>query len=384
MAWYDDIANTTKGNVQGLVNALSHPVDTAKAQFQKGAPYRQALASALQGDMSGANQALSNSELTPSDFGMMLGTMKSTRIGDIGFDPRFDPRIKEQSRLNNLTTKIDYPDTQIQTVNLTDFVDHPFITGMSDRTNLGKLKEINGVPMNVDLQGGQLYMHNNPGKVWASAKNPVNKIMEYARILKETTGKNPLFIPWRMSPTGGDFANMTGETMLQYMSNNMGKATQHEVNNHIRNFIPNFKGIGSEEGINQFRNAPDAIRKSLKNSLDVNFRDQGGLNIGEARLAVADPSQLTGRDAGIQHIGEIFANENPISKSGHYAYPSSVPGVGNGVLQADHSIFQLLPNVVKERGIINPLNPAQTDIRALQMKPYAGIITDDILKNLGY
>jgi hypothetical protein len=76
MAWYDDIANTTKGNVQGLVNALSHPVDTAKAQFQKGAPYRQALASALQGDMSGANQALSNSELTPSDFGMMLSTIK--------------------------------------------------------------------------------------------------------------------------------------------------------------------------------------------------------------------------------------------------------------------------------------------------------------------
>ena len=76
MAWYDDIANTTKGNVQGLINALRNPVDTAKAQFEKGAPYRQALASAIRGDTVGVNQALSKSELTPMDAAMMLGTIK--------------------------------------------------------------------------------------------------------------------------------------------------------------------------------------------------------------------------------------------------------------------------------------------------------------------
>jgi hypothetical protein len=76
MAWYDDIANTTKGNVQGLINALRNPVDTAKAQFDKGAPYREALASAIRGDMSGVNQALSQSDLTPMDAAMMLGTIK--------------------------------------------------------------------------------------------------------------------------------------------------------------------------------------------------------------------------------------------------------------------------------------------------------------------
>lgn len=84
MAWYDEIANTTKGNVQGLVNALSHPIDTAKAQLEKGAPYRQALASALQGDMLGVNQALSKSELTPADFGMMLSTIKG--VGKAPFE----------------------------------------------------------------------------------------------------------------------------------------------------------------------------------------------------------------------------------------------------------------------------------------------------------
>jgi hypothetical protein len=43
-----------------------------------------------------------------------------------------------------------------------------------------------------------------------------------------------------------------------------------------------------------------------------------------------------------------------------------------------------LPNVVKERGIANPTAPAQTDLRALQMKPYAGIITAKMLRDLGY
>jgi len=43
-----------------------------------------------------------------------------------------------------------------------------------------------------------------------------------------------------------------------------------------------------------------------------------------------------------------------------------------------------LPQVVRERNIIDPRNPSQSDIRALQMKPYAGILTEDILKKLGY
>ena len=38
------------------------------------------------------------------------------------------------------------------------------------------------------------------------------------------------------------------------------------VNKDIKGFIPNFKGVGSEEGINQFRTAPDKVRKKLKKS----------------------------------------------------------------------------------------------------------------------
>lgn len=313
-----------------------------------------------------------------------LGIVKQIKIGDIGFDPRYDPRKLEQDRLNRLTTKVDIPEIQVPKVSLVDYEGYPFITSMSDRTNVGKLQAINDVPVNVDLQGGQNYMFNNAGQVWASAKNPSQAIIKNAKILKDITGKDPLYMAWRMAPTGGDFANMTGETMLQYMSNNMSKSAQRGVNKDIKQFIPNFKGVGSAEGIDQFRNASDKTRKALKNMLDTKYRNEGGLSIGEARLAVSDPTQLIAADSGLQNVGRIFADQPMIQQSGHKAYPKGVAGEGLGLLDKDIMAFELLPNAAQARGIANPRMPSQQDIRALQMKPYSGIITSDMLKKLGY
>jgi len=110
----------------------------------------------------------------------------------------------------------------------------------------------------------------------------------------------------------------------------------------------------------------------------------GGLNIGEARLAVTDPKQYTAQEGGIQNIGEIFAGQPMVMQSGHVSYPRGVPGQGLGVAAEDRNIFELLPEVVKQRGIADPTKPSQQDLRALQMKPYAGIIDAQLLKALGY
>jgi hypothetical protein len=312
------------------------------------------------------------------------GVIKNTKIGDIGFDPRYDPRKLEQERLNRLTTKVDVPEIQIPKVSLVDYEGYPFITSMSDRTNVGQLQSVNNVPVNVDLQGGQNYMFNNAGQAWASAKKPSQDIINNAKILKKETGLDPLYMPWRMAPTGGDFANMTGETMLQYMSSNMSKSAQRGVNKDIKQFIPNFTGIGSEEGITQFRNASDKTRKKIKNMLDVKYRNEGGLSIGEARLAVSDPTQLLAAEGGLQNVGRIFADQPMIQQSGHKAYPKGVAGEGLGLLDKEIMAYELLPDAVQARGVANPRMPSPQDIRALQMKPYSGIITSDMLKKLGY
>jgi hypothetical protein len=304
------------------------------------------------------------------------------------FDLRFDPRKLEQAKLQQMTTNV-VPTQQAQapSVSLADFEGRPFITSMSDRTAAGgNLVGINDVTFNrpVELRGGQGFMFDNPGQVWASAQAPVNAIMKGAGEIKAATGQNPLFLPWRMAPTGGDFAAMTGETMLSYADSAMNKTQKRMLDKAIKQYIPEWSGVSSPESVAQFRSAPDTVRKALKNMMDVDFRNQGGLNIGQARLAVADPAQLMAPDAGVMNVGEIYAGQPMVMQSGHPSYPRGVPGQGLGTLAENRNIFELMPEVARARGIIDPTNPGQTDIRALQMKPYAGVISNELLKRLGY
>jgi len=316
----------------------------------------------------------------------MADAVRNAKIGE--FDPRFDPRKLEQEKIANTAPVVEQLNkTPIPKVSLADYEGRPFITSMSDRTAAGgDLLGVNDVMYKrpVHLHGGQDYMFNNPNQVWASAQQAVSPIIKNAEMLKEITGQNPLYIPWRMAPTSGDFAHMTGESMIAHAEAAMGKADKKLLNNAIKDILPNWKGVDSAESIAQYRSAPKTVRDSIMQVIDRDFRDVGGLNIGQARLAVTDPRQINAAEGGIQNIGEIYAGKPMIMKSGHPSYPRGVAGQGLGTLEKEHSIFELLPNVVKERGIANPTAPAQTDLRALQMKPYAGIITAKMLRDLGY
>jgi hypothetical protein len=311
----------------------------------------------------------------------------STNVGK-AFDPRFDPRVLEQAKLKNLTTNVEkYQPSAAPKVSLPDFEGHPFITSMSDRTAAGgHLVGVNDVNLNrpVDLMGGQDFMFNNPGQVWASAPNPIKQLMRQAEGLKDFTGKDPLYIPWRMAPTGSDFAHMTGETMLSHADVALSRSDKAMLNKAIKDIIPDWKGLGAPESLSQFRNASSSARKNIQFMIDRDFRDKGALSIGEARLAIADPTQLSAPEGGIQNVGRIFAEKPIIQNSGHFSYPQGAPGEGLGVIDTPHNVFELMPKVVKQRGIVDPRSPSQQDIRALQMKPYSGIIDDKLLKSLGY
>jgi hypothetical protein len=312
--------------------------------------------------------------------------IRNKPIGD--FDPRFDPRVLEKQKIATTVPVVEQINkTEIPKVSLADFEGRPFITSMSDRTAAGgDLLGVNDVMFKrpVHLYGGQDYMFNTPNQVWASAQQAVSPITKNAEMLKEVTGQNPLYIPWRMAPTSGDFAHMTGESMLGYAEAAMSRGDKKQLNTAIKDFIPNWKGVDNAESIAQYRAAPKVVRDSIMQIMDRDFRDLGSLNIGQARLSVTDPRQINAAEGGIQNVGEIFAGQPMIMKSGHPSYPRGVAGQGLGTLEREHNIFELLPNVVKERGIANPTAPAQTDLRALQMKPYAGILTANLLRQLGY
>ena len=362
---------------------------------------RQARQAALQAGMAGERyaervvpQIMDRGGLPAEMLNAMAGQPSRAlpqqgRSGFGAFDPRYDPRVQEQARIREMTRDIQLnPNaTNAPAVSLADFEGRPFITSMADRTAAGgKLVGIDDVAFNrpVELMGGQDYMFNNPGQVWASAQGPVKQLMQQAAEIKQVTGKDPLYMPWRMAPTGGDFAAMTGETMLAYADAAMGKMQKKQLDRSIKKFLPNWSGVSDPASVEQFRNAPDKTRKAIKQMMDVNFRDKGGLNIGGARLAVSDPAQLAAQEGGVMNVGEIFAGRPMVMESGHPSYPRGVPGQGLGTLAEDRNIFELLPEVAKARGIPDVTNPRATDLRALQMKPYSGVITNELLKRLGY
>ena len=261
--WIDQNLGTRLGL---LVNdpsaAMQQMNQQAGAYNQASLLATQAERNAMKGLPVTPEQAAAKQYVDKTTEDLAMGFAGSTSLGK--FDPRFDPRKLEQARLESLKTVIEpTSNLSVPSVNLSQYEGRPFITSMSDRTAAGgNLTKINDVQLNrpVGLLGGQDYMFNNPGQVWASAQNPVKAILENAKVIKGVTGQDPLYIPWRMAPTGGDFAHMTGETMLTYADSALNKAEKTKVNKEIKQFIPDWKGLGSDQSIDQFRNAPDKVR----------------------------------------------------------------------------------------------------------------------------
>ena len=323
------------------------------------------------------------------------------------YDERFDPRVGEIDRLNNLRYEIESRAESIdpKVLRLSDLEGEKFVTSMSDRTRAGGLiLGIDGVPLYraVDLRGGQGFMFENPNQVWASAEKPANDILKMAKEMKKSSN-DPLFLPWRMAPTGGDFSTTTGELMLGFASANMNKSTKRSLDKAIKNFktvgsmvqgkrvnqgrmIQGWKGVDDPSSVEVWRNTPDSVRKELMNMMDVQFRKKGGLSIGAARLINTDPLQVLARDAGIQNVGRIYTGEG-LTASTHPSYPFAVPGEGIGSLPkaGEATIFDLIPEArlgAKQQKVKDPAKPTTEEIRALQMKPYGGTVTENILRRM--
>jgi hypothetical protein len=304
------------------------------------------------------------------------------------FDPRFDKRVGEIPKLKDMVLHTEqYGPKEVPNIYLPDYEGHPFITSISDRSHGGaQLHGINDVMFKrpVDLTGGKLYMYNHPGNVWAAGDVPADNLMRQANALKDFTGKDPLYLPWQMAPTGSDFSHMTGQTMLSYAESAMPKGEKKNLDKYMKNIIPDWKGIDHPESLDQFLSAPAGVRGAVQDMMDKNFRDAGGIGIGQARLAIADPEQHIGRDGSVSHVGRIFAGQDPIRNTGNASYPSGIPGEGLGKIPEDFNIYQFLTEKAANRNVLDPANPTRPDLRSIEVFPASGILTEKALMNMGF
>jgi uncharacterized ParB-like nuclease family protein len=328
-----------------------------------------------------------------------------------GIDPRTftagsgskasDPRVGDVER--NLGTQIQYGDQRIQTipeVNLEDYEGYPFISSISDTSGAGDvIQSIDGVPVNVSRRGGQDYMFDplSGEFVWASARNvvkgaganpPPGSLFGRALALKERTGKDPLFIPHSMTPTGSDFSQVA-DVMLSYAKNNMNKTTLKKLDKDIKSLIPDWKGLGDESSSEILNRAGGEQRKKIINLLDKDYADKGSLTAGQARLALTDQEQRIIRPGTLRNVGIVDTSRAPIVGTPHPIYDTGLYGSGVGRLTSPASVYELNPAAAYLGGITPEqiMSPprstgSQGGLRSLEGAPLTGIITEDVLRQM--
>lgn len=321
---------------------------------------------------------------------------------DIGFDPSYEKRVGETRKISSTPFRYEGQPTTPKEISIFDLEGRPFVTSMSDRsragTSLAGIGDVNfDIP--VELLGGQGYMFGNPGELWAAAETPAASIYrtgELAGALGGTTA-SPIYLPYRMGATGSDFSHMTTDTMLTYARNNMSTDTIKRANKDIKEILPEWKGIENPDSMSQLSDVPDSTRAKVRNLLDKKYRDEGGIGVGTARLAISDPDQYQAIVGGIQNVGEFDLGAG-IAPSRHPSYPYAIPGQGIGTLkEKDINIYELMPELATYRGIdvTKPIPPTemytlQTGIKGApgqidptgKARPFAGIITQSALRNI--
>ena len=307
-----------------------------------------------------------------------------------------DPRMGQLNILGGTTVNIgDQRIVDVPRIDLADYEGYPFFTSMSDRAAAGDvILDINGVPINVSRRGGQNYMLDpESGEfVWASDEDVVLKskggelsdtsFFKTAKDLKEKYGKDPLIVPWTMAPTGIDFSTQVGETMLSYARNSMSRGDLASLDKDVKKIIPDWPGIDNPDWVASFRNTTGNQRKAVENLLDRNYVDKGGITSGIARYANTDSDLRMARDGQLVNAGIVDTGRYPLTDSTlvHPTYNTGLYGEGLGRIAGDIQVFELLPDARALMGIIDPLNPPRNALRALEMKPYGGVITESALR----
>ena len=307
-----------------------------------------------------------------------------------------DPRMGQLNILGGTTVNIgDQRIGDVPRIDLADYEGYPFFTSMSDRAAAGDvILDINGVPINVSRRGGQNYMLDpESGEfVWASDEDVVLKskggelsdtsFFKTAKDLKEKYGKDPLIVPWTMAPTGIDFSTQVGETMLSYARNSMSRGDLASLDKDVKEIIPDWPGIDNPDWVASFRNTTGNQRKAVENLLDRNYVDKGGITSGIARYANTDSDLRMARDGQLVNAGVVDTGRYPLTDSilVHPTYNTGLYGEGLGRIAGDIQVFELLPDARALMGIVDPLNPPRNALRALEMKPYGGVITESTLR----
>ena len=212
-----------------------------------------------------------------------------------------------------------------------------------DRSDVGKIvKEIEGVPMDVVLEGGGEFMRKHPKHIWASHPDRLEALAKKVRMAGES-GRPVYGVHSAMGPQSVDFSTMVTEAIMAGLD--LGSLRKEEIsafNQAVKSVkgqggkpkAPNFPGLEDPELFQKLMSGPGGQRDAFLKAMDKRqFQEAGFPSVAQARYAVTAPRLLdVERGASGYAVGEFDPAGVIEVLSGHKSYPADIRGQYKGAL----------------------------------------------------
>lgn len=316
----------------------------------------------------------------------------TVKPAEVAIDPRIETRKKEQQKIRDLELEIQpraVEEPPIQSIY--DLEGRGLLTTMSDLSAAGDdVLAVNNVRLQrpFSRQGGQGFMFENPGEVWAADKNNAKAIQAAAAELERQTGKPAILAPFTMGPLSSMFSHHPRGLQYAYADVALDAPEKAMLAENIRGILPEWTDFSDPDAYMTFMRASGKRRAQLNKLMDQ-FRERGGLGKGEAVYGTTDLDQLGAPMLALRNLGEVNTRFD-LSESKNPAYSTGVPGQGLAKLKEENlGALALFPTLMEQYGYETPFDfplgvnkGVASPLRSFQLKPQPTIITDKVLRFL--
>lgn len=316
----------------------------------------------------------------------------TVKPAQVATDPRIETRKKEQQKIRDLELEIQpraLEEPPVQSIY--DLEGRGVLTTMSDLSAAGDdILAVNNMRLQrpFSRQGGQGFMFENPGEVWAADKTPAKAIQDAAAEIEQQTGKPAILAPFTMGPLSSMFSHHPRGLQYAYADAALDPLEKTMLAGDIRKILPEWTDFSDPDAYDTFMRAGGKRRGQLNKLMDK-FRERGGLGRGEAVYGTTDLDQLGAPMLALRNLGEVNTRFG-LSESKNPAYNTGVPGQGLAKLKEENlGALSLFPELMKQYGYQTPFDfpvgvnkGVASPLRSFQLKPQPTIITDKVLRFL--
>jgi hypothetical protein len=232
--------------------------------------------------------------------------------------------------------------------NPADFQGGTLVPLIGDRTRAGSdLLQVNGYKFDqpVPMQGGHGFMANpsDPGAAWASGKPITNQLANLVR-----AQEGPVYGAYTaMGERSGDFSHHVADTLVRMLPHTkVPKVGRAAFDADMREFFPDFPGVGSKKLQTYLDESPGAVRAQFVKLMDTAKHQGAGFpSVAEARFATTDP-RLLNAETGAS--GLSMARLHPETFPGsHRSYDTNLAGDYAGGLPTSIPKEVMYPDIVQ-------------------------------------